>query len=36
VVVGQILYGLGLIEQLYATLYQRLLHLGNLLEEPVG
>ncbi len=35
-VVGQILYGPGLIEQLYATLHQRLLNLGDLLEGPVG
>jgi hypothetical protein len=36
VVVGEVPDGLGLVEQLDAALHQRLLHLGDLLEEPVG
>lgn len=35
-VVGEIPYGPTLIEQLYATLHQRLFHLLDLLEEVVG
>jgi hypothetical protein len=35
-VVGEIPYGLTLIEQLYATLYQRIFDLGDFLKELVG
>jgi hypothetical protein len=36
VVGGQVPDGLGLIEQLVASLQERLFHLGDLFEEPVG
>jgi hypothetical protein len=36
VVVGEVPDGLGLVEQLYATLHQRIFDLGDLLEEAVG
>jgi hypothetical protein len=36
VFIGQILGVLGMIEPLYATLHQRLLHLGDPFEETVG
>jgi hypothetical protein len=35
-VVGEIPYGPTLAEQLYATLYQRIFDLGDLLKEPIG
>ena len=35
-VVGEAFYQLGLIEQLHASVHQRLLYLLELLEEPVG